>query len=155
MMVNVFFSLTHFWPLLLYISRSSAASPTLHCQGHHNLTTSFSQYVWSSSVSLALYFPSSINFFNGWFRLHVRNNLFCLFNKVPDLTTAMDWFAVCSAHELKIFPDIIYFQMHLCVSPCFCSGSTWFTSMWQLKICTFIMRCLILLFVAFHSYPCL
>ena len=25
---------------------------------------------------------------------------------------------------LKIFPDIIYFQMHLCVSPCFCSGST-------------------------------
>ncbi len=67
---------------------------------------------------------SSIDFFNGWFRLHVRNNLFCLFNKVPDLTTAMDWFAVCSAHELKIFPDIIYFQMHLCVSPCFCSGST-------------------------------
>ena len=25
---------------------------------------------------------------------------------------------------LKIFPDIIYFQMHLCVSLCFCSGST-------------------------------
>ena len=24
----------------------------------------------------------------------------------------------------KIFPDIIYFEMHLCVSPCFCSGST-------------------------------
>ena len=30
---------------------------------------------------------SPINFFNGWFRLHVRNNLFCLFNKVPDLIT--------------------------------------------------------------------
>ena len=41
-------------------------------------------------------FPSSINLFNGWFRLHVRNNLFCLFNTVPDLTTAMDWFVVCS-----------------------------------------------------------
>ena len=25
---------------------------------------------------------------------------------------------------LNIFPDIIYFQMHLYVSPCFCSGST-------------------------------
>ena len=25
---------------------------------------------------------------------------------------------------LKIFSDIIYFQMHLCVSSCFCSGST-------------------------------
>ena len=75
---------------LLYISRSSAVRPTLHSQVHHNVTTSFSQYLWS---------------------------FFCL-----------------------------------CVSPCFCSGST---SMWQLKICTFIMRCLILLFVAFHSFSCL
>ena len=43
---------------LLYnvISRSSAVRPTLHSQVHHNLTTSFSQYLWSSSVSLALYF---------------------------------------------------------------------------------------------------
>ena len=41
---------------LLYISRSSAVRPTLHSQVHHNVTTSFSQYIWSSSVSLALYF---------------------------------------------------------------------------------------------------
>ena len=43
---------------LLYnvISRSSAVHPTLPSQVHHNLTTSFSQYLWSSSVSLALYF---------------------------------------------------------------------------------------------------
>ena len=41
---------------LLYISRSSAVRPTLHSQVHHNVTTSFSQYLWSSSVSLALYF---------------------------------------------------------------------------------------------------
>ena len=41
---------------LLYISRYSAVRPTLHSQVHHNVTTSFSQYIWSSSVSLALYF---------------------------------------------------------------------------------------------------
>ena len=41
---------------LLYISRSSAVRPTLHKQVHHNVTTSFSQYLWSSSVSLALHF---------------------------------------------------------------------------------------------------
>ena len=41
---------------LLYISRSSAVHPTLHSQVHHNLTTSLSQYLWSSSVSLALHF---------------------------------------------------------------------------------------------------
>ena len=41
---------------VLYISRSSAVRPTLPSQLHHNLTTSFSQYLWSSSVSLALYF---------------------------------------------------------------------------------------------------
>ena len=35
---------------LLYnvISRSSAVRPTLHSRVHHNLTTSFSQYLWSS-----------------------------------------------------------------------------------------------------------
>ena len=33
---------------LLYIRRSSAVHPTLHSQVHHNLTTSFSQYIWSS-----------------------------------------------------------------------------------------------------------
>ena len=31
---------------LLYISRSSAVRPTLHSQIHHNVTTSFSQYIW-------------------------------------------------------------------------------------------------------------
>ena len=41
---------------LLYISRSSAVRPTLHNQVHHNVTTSFSQYLWSSSVSLAWHF---------------------------------------------------------------------------------------------------
>ena len=41
---------------LLYISRSSAVRPTLHSQVHHNVITSFSQYLWPSSVSLALYF---------------------------------------------------------------------------------------------------
>ena len=41
---------------LLYISRSSAVRPTLHSQVHHNVTTSFSQYLWSSSVSSALHF---------------------------------------------------------------------------------------------------
>ena len=41
---------------LLYISRSSAVRPTLHIQVHHNVTTSFPQYLWSSSVSLELYF---------------------------------------------------------------------------------------------------
>ena len=43
---------------LLYISRTSAVRPTLHSprQVHHNVTTSFSRYIWSSSVSLALHF---------------------------------------------------------------------------------------------------
>ena len=41
---------------LLYISRSSAVRPTLHSQVQHNVTTSFLQYLWSSSVSLALHF---------------------------------------------------------------------------------------------------
>ena len=33
--------------------------------------------------------------------VYVRNNLFCLFNIVPDLTTAMDWFVVCSVHDTQ------------------------------------------------------
>ena len=41
---------------LLYISRSSAVRPTLHSQVHHKVATSFSQYLWSSSFSLALHF---------------------------------------------------------------------------------------------------
>ena len=41
---------------LLYISRSSAVHPTLHSQVHHNVTTSFSQYILSSFVSLQLHF---------------------------------------------------------------------------------------------------
>ena len=32
----------------LYISRSSAVRPTPHSQVHHNVTTSFLQYLWSS-----------------------------------------------------------------------------------------------------------
>ena len=68
---------------ILYISQSSAVRPTLHSQVHHNVLTSFSQYIWSSSVSLALHFPCSINFFNVWFHLHVRNNLFCFLIKFP------------------------------------------------------------------------
>ena len=93
-------------------------------------------------------FPSSINFVNGWFRLHVRNNLFCLFNKVPDL--AMDWFAVCSVHELEIFPDIIYFQVHLCVSPCFCSWSTFHVhvAVENMHVHNALLN---FLFVAFHT----
>ena len=41
---------------LLYISLSSAVRPTLRSEVHPNVTTSFSQYIWSSSVSLAFYF---------------------------------------------------------------------------------------------------
>ena len=41
---------------LLYISRSSVVRPTLHSQVIPDVTTSFSQYIWSSYVSLALYF---------------------------------------------------------------------------------------------------
>ena len=37
----------------------------------------------------------------GFVNLHVRNNLFCLFNKVPDLTMAMDLFVVCSVHDTQ------------------------------------------------------
>ena len=40
---------------LLYISRCSAVRPTLHNQVHDNVTTSFSQYIRSSSDSLAFY----------------------------------------------------------------------------------------------------
>ena len=110
---------------LLYISRSSAVRPTLHSQVHHNVTTPFSQYLWSSSVSLALYFSFySINFFNGWFRLHVRNNLFVFLIKFPSWLRLWIGLLYVLSMILKIFHDIIYFQMHLCVSPCFCSGST-------------------------------
>ena len=129
MMVNVFFSLIHFWTLLpwwiiytsadllLFVLLSTVKSTTIWPHHSHNIFR-LPLFLWHCT------FPSSINFFNVWFRLHVRNNLFGLFNKVPDLTTAMDWFAVCSVHDTQIFPDIIYFQMHLCVSPRFCSGST-------------------------------
>ena len=41
---------------LLSISRSYAVRPTPHSQVHHNVTTSLSQYLWSSSVSLTLHF---------------------------------------------------------------------------------------------------
>ena len=55
----------------IYICCSSYVG-TLHRQVHHNVTTSFS-----------------------------RNNLFGLFNKVPDLTTAIHWCVVCSIHDTQ------------------------------------------------------
>ena len=130
-MVNVFFSLIHFWTLLpwwifytsadllLFVLLSTIKSTTMWPHHSHNIF-GLPLFLWHCT------FPSSINFFNGWFRLHVRTNLFCLFNKVPDLTTAIIWIGLLYVLSmiLKIFPDIIYFQMHLCVSPCFCSGST-------------------------------
>ena len=130
---------------LLYISRSSAVRPTLHSQVHHSVTTSFSQYRWSSSVCLALQallflLTVSINFFNGWFCLHVRNYLICLFNKVHDLTTAMDWFVVCFVHETQhISRYHLFSNAFMRFSVFFVQGPR-FTSMWQLKICTFMMR---------------
>ena len=108
-------------------------------------------YCLGMNLPFNLPFPSSINFFNGWFRLHVRNNLFCLFNKVPDLTTAMDWFVLCSVHDTQnISRYHLFSNAFMRFSMFFVQGPR-FRSMWQLKICTFIMRCLILLFVAFHS----
>ena len=130
-MVNVFFSLIHFWTLLpwwifhtsadllLFVLLSTVKSTTMWPH-HSHISFGLPLFLWH-----CIFPSSSSTFFNGWFRLHVRNNLFCLFNKVPDLTTAMDWFVVyVLSMILKIFPDIFYFQMHLCVSPCFCSGST-------------------------------
>ena len=105
-MVNVFFSLIHFWTLLpwwifyisadllLFVLLSTVKSTTMWPHHSHNIF-GLPLFLWHCT------FPSSINFFNGWFRLHIRNNLFCLFNKVPDLTTAMDWFVVCSVHDTQ------------------------------------------------------
>ena len=149
MMVN-FFSLIHFWTLLpwwifdtsadllLFVLLISTVNSTTMWPHHSHNIFGLPLFLWHFT------FPSSNNFFNGWFRLHVRNNLFCLFNKVPDLTTAMYWFVVCSVHDtqnisrynLFIF-KCIYAFLHV-----FGQGPR-FTSMWQLKICTFIMRCLI------------
>ena len=62
---KVFFSLIHFWTLLpWWIFYTSAdillfvllSTDTCPRQVHHNVITSFSQYLWSSSVSLALHF---------------------------------------------------------------------------------------------------
>ena len=65
----------------------------------------------------------------------------------------MDWFVVCSVHDTQnisryhLFSKLcIYAFLHV-----FVQGPR-FTSTWQLKIQTFIMRCLILLFVAFRSF---
>ena len=100
-------------------------------------------------------FPSSINFFNGWFRLHVRNYLFCLFNKVPDLTTAMDWFVVCFVHETQhISRYHLFSNAFMCFSVFFVQGPR-FTSMWQLKICTFMMRFLFFYLLLSLVSPCL
>ena len=74
---------------------------------------------------------------------------FVFFNKIPDLTTAMDWFVVCSVHDTQNISR--YHLLSNAFLHVFVQGPR-FTSMWQLKIYTFIMRCLILLFVAFHSF---
>ena len=108
MTVNVLFSLIHFWTLLpwwiiytsadlrLFVLLSTALvkSTTMWSHHSHNIF-GLPLFLWHCT------FPYSINFFNGWFRLHVHNNLFCLFNKVPDLSTAMDWFVVCSVHDTQ------------------------------------------------------
>ena len=52
---------------------------------------------------------------------------------------------------LKIFPISFIFKCIYAFLHVFVQGPR-FTSMWQLKICTFIMRCLLLLFVTFHSF---
>ena len=114
---------------------SSIHQPTFCCSSYSPQSSPPQcDHIILSILSLHLFlwhctFPSSINFFHGWFRLHVRNNLFCLCDKVPDLTTAMDWFVVCrplcSVHDTKhISPYNLFSKMYLCVSPCFCSGST-------------------------------
>ena len=153
MMVNVFFSLIAYPFLdvaalmdLLYISRSSAVRPTLHSQVHHNVITSFfglPLFLWHCT------FPSSINFFNGWFRLHVRNNLFCLFNEVPDLTTAMDWFGVCSVHDTQTISRYHLFSNAFMRFSMFCSGSTFHVHVAVENM--HVHNALLLLFVAFHS----
>ena len=67
-------------------------------------------------------FPSSINFLNGWFVYMSEITYFVFLIKFPIWL----WIGLLYVLSmiLKIFPDIIYFQMHLCVSPCLCSGST-------------------------------
>ena len=93
---------------LLYISRSSAVHPTLHSQVHHNVTTSFSQYrpylVFLCFFGIALFLLVLISSMVGFVYMSEITYfiLFCLFNKVPDLTTAMDWFVVCSVHDTQI-----------------------------------------------------
>ena len=157
-MVNVFFSLIHFWALLpwwifytmssadllLFVLLSTVKSTTMWPHHSHNIF-GLPLFLWHCT------FPSSINFFNGWFRLHVRNNLFCFLIKFPIWLRLWIGLLYVLSMILKIFLDIIYFQMHLWFLHVFVQGPR-FTSMWQLKICTFIMRCLILLSVAFHSF---
>ena len=70
---------------------------------------------------------------DGWFRLHVRNNLFCLFNKVPDLTTAMDWFVVCSVHDNQNISRYHLFSNAFMRFSMFLFRVHYYTSMWQLK----------------------
>ncbi len=160
MMVNVFFSLIHFWTLLpwwifytsadllLFVLLSTVKSFTMWPHHSHNIF-GLPLFLWHCT------FPSSIDFFNGWIRLHVRT-YFVLLIKFPIwLRLCMDWFIVglCSVHDTKnisryhLFSNALnYAFLHV-----FVQGPR-FTSIWQLKICTFIMRCLILLFVAFHSF---
>ena len=141
---------------LLYISRSSACYSSYSPQSsppqcdHIILTISL---VFLCFFGIALFLLVLISSMVGFVYMS-EITYFVFFYKVPDLTTtAIIWIGLLYVLSmiLKIFPDIIYFQMHLCVSPCFVQGPR-FTSMWQLNICTFIMRCLIFLFVAFHSF---
>ena len=84
-------------------------------------------------------------------------NLFCLFNKVPGLTTAMDWFVVCSVHDRaysKYFPISFIFKCIYAFLHVFVQGPR-FKSMWQLKICTFIMRCFFCYLSPSIVSPCL
>ena len=126
---KVFFSLIHFWTLLswwifytsadllLFVLLSTVKSTTMWPHHSHNdkharcLQWVTLLWEWCSHIVVDLTVESRTNSRrsrllssmvgrpDGWFRLHVRNNLFCLFNKVPDLTTAMDWFVVCSVHD--------------------------------------------------------
>ena len=140
---------------LLYISRSSAVRPTLQTLALVQSSASFSQHIFGLPLFLWHYtIPSSINFFNVWFRLHVRNNLFCLFNKVPDLTPAIDWFLCVLFMIPKIFSDRALSFIFKCIYAFrhVFSGSTFHVHVTVGNMHVHIMRCLILLFVAFHSF---
>ena len=136
---------------LLYISRSSACYSSYSPQSsppqcdHIILTISL---VFLCFFGIALFLLVLISSMVGFVYMS-EITYFVFFYKVPDLTTtAIIWIGLLYVLSmiLKIFPDIIYFQMHLCVSPCLCSGSTFHVHVAVEHICTFIMRCLIFFF---------